>query len=107
MMKEWVTSLLFLWRRQDFECITASRIISKVPGYLVYAHYSGGAQAGSKASIYNGESALEEKIVDLYAPTTGNDRFTPSFPFPFTKGLYAELDGSGTSLTVIFILKRE
>lgn len=96
-----------LWSWQRYEYSTASRIICKTPGFLVSAKMIGTAAATSTVALHDGESANEEKILDLSALVQGSDGFTPSLPIPFSRGLYAALGVTATSLTVVFIAKRE
>ena len=107
MFKEWINMMFFLWRQARYQVVTSSQIVSKTKGHLVYAHLIGGAQAAGTASIYDGESTLEEKVTDMAAIAGGNDSFAPSFPTVIKKGIYVSLAGSGATLTLVFMSKRE
>jgi len=107
MFKEWIQMMFFLWRQARYQHISSSQIVSKTKGHLVYAHLIGGAQAAGTASIYDGESTLEEKVTDMAAIAGGNDSFAPSFPTVIKKGIYIALAGSGATLTLVFMAKRE
>jgi len=106
-MPDVLESLTKLWRRQQYEFLTASRIICKTPGFLVYAKLTGTAASTSTGKLYDGESANEQQLCDLTGLVMGSDHFNPSLPVPFLRGLYAALGTTAGGLTVVFIAVRE
>jgi len=100
-------SLTKLWRRQQYEFLTASRIICKTPGFLVYAHLGNTSSTARYAKLYDGESANEAQIGELCAPVKGNDALAPSLPIPFQRGLYATVESDNCPLTVVIITVKE
>ena len=106
-MPDVLADLEKLWRRQRYEYLTGSQIVCKTPGFLVYAQLTGTAAATSTGKLYDGESANEQQICDLTGLVLGVDKFNPSFPVPFQRGLYAALGTTAVSLTVVIITRKE
>jgi len=99
--------LLLLWDLIQYEYLTGDRIVCKTPGYLIAVKMTGTAAATSTVTIHDGESANEQKIVDLSALVKGSDEFNPPLPVPFRRGLFAYFGATATACTVVFVTTRE
>lgn len=102
-MNNLVAAVLELSRLCRTECLTASGIVSRTPGYVFGVHVcpEDGA-ALYAAELYNGVSAIEELKLSFEAQYAA-DQWINSVPLYFSKGLYIACTTNIKNVTIQYL----
>jgi hypothetical protein len=84
--------------------VTSDAAVKDAPGALVAVLLTAGAGAAADITLYDNASAASgTKLVVLKALTGESEGWAPATPYVASKGIYADINGSGAEATVVYL----
>jgi len=83
--------------------VAADGIVKAANGQLVGATLTAGSDTATLILYDNASAASGTKLATLKAAANTTASFTPAVPYVATKGIYADIDGTGPVATVVYL----